>query len=188
MGNPLEPSNDWLRRVLMVFPSPTRKYRYVTSIRPWFVPTTSFRIPTSRRYTAWNNHKKHGADTVSLDKLPHALCASPGSHPVAAAQYRFPSGGTLSSVRCEIWRAQQSMHHLWNDSADIYEIWLLGGGLYWNTFFLARLIVRPWRWRWHVLPKLRLTFNGLHGVISQKIELFTSPTFFMGASSPGATR
>jgi hypothetical protein len=33
--------------------------------------------------------------------------------------------------------------------------------------FPAWLILRPW-WRWHVLPKRRFTFNGLHGVISQK--------------------
>jgi hypothetical protein len=38
--------------------------------------------------------------------------------------------------------------------------------------WFACLILRPWRWRWHVPPKRRLTFNGLHGVISQKIELF----------------
>jgi hypothetical protein len=38
--------------------------------------------------------------------------------------------------------------------------------------FLARLILRPWRWRRYVPPKRRLTFSGLHGVISQKIVLF----------------
>jgi hypothetical protein len=31
---------------------------------------------------------------------------------------------------------------------------------------------RPWIWRRHVIPKLWLTFNGLHGVISQKMVLF----------------
>jgi hypothetical protein len=41
-----------------------------------------------------------------------------------------------------------------------------------SRWFLARLILRPWRWRRHVLPKRRLTFNGLHGVISQKIRFF----------------
>jgi hypothetical protein len=41
-----------------------------------------------------------------------------------------------------------------------------------SRWFLARLIPRPWRWRRHVPPKRRLTFNGLHFVISQKIELF----------------
>jgi hypothetical protein len=34
----------------------------------------------------------------------------------------------------------------------------------------AWLILRPWRWRLHVPPKHRLTFNGLHGVISQKAK------------------
>jgi hypothetical protein len=38
------------------------------------------------------------------------------------------------------------------------------------------LILRPWRWRWHVPPKRRLTFNWLHGVISQKRELFITTT------------
>jgi hypothetical protein len=38
--------------------------------------------------------------------------------------------------------------------------------------FLARLTSRPWRWRRYVFPKCLLTFNGLHGVISQKIILF----------------
>jgi hypothetical protein len=33
------------------------------------------------------------------------------------------------------------------------------------------LILRCWKWRWHVPSKRRLTFNGLHG-ISQEIELF----------------
>jgi hypothetical protein len=37
---------------------------------------------------------------------------------------------------------------------------------------LAWLILRPWRWSQHVSPKRRLTFNRLHGVISQKMEFF----------------
>jgi hypothetical protein len=41
-----------------------------------------------------------------------------------------------------------------------------------SRWFLAWLILRPWRLRRYVLPKRRLTFNGLHGVTSQKIELF----------------
>jgi hypothetical protein len=30
------------------------------------------------------------------------------------------------------------------------------------------LIPRPWRWRRHVLPKRRLSFSGLHGIVSRK--------------------
>jgi hypothetical protein len=30
----------------------------------------------------------------------------------------------------------------------------------------------PWRWRRHVPPKRQLTFNGLRGVTSQKIDFF----------------
>jgi hypothetical protein len=41
-----------------------------------------------------------------------------------------------------------------------------------SRWFLAWFILRLRRWRRHVPPKHRLTFNGLHGVISQKIELF----------------
>jgi hypothetical protein len=38
-----------------------------------------------------------------------------------------------------------------------------------KSWFLAWLILRCWQ---HVSPKRRLAFNGLHCVISQKIELF----------------
>jgi hypothetical protein len=40
------------------------------------------------------------------------------------------------------------------------------------TFFmlLPWLILRPWRWIQHFPPKLHLTFNELHGLISQKEE------------------
>jgi hypothetical protein len=43
-----------------------------------------------------------------------------------------------------------------------------------SRWFLARLILLPWRWRRHVPPKRWLTFNELNGVISQKIVLFTA--------------
>jgi hypothetical protein len=38
---------------------------------------------------------------------------------------------------------------------------------------LLNLFLRPWRWRWHVPPKRRLTLNGLRGVISQRVILFS---------------
>jgi hypothetical protein len=37
---------------------------------------------------------------------------------------------------------------------------------------LAWIIFRPWRWGRHIPPKHRLTFNGLNGAKSQKIEHF----------------
>jgi hypothetical protein len=37
---------------------------------------------------------------------------------------------------------------------------------------LLNLFLRPWRWRRYVPPKRRLTLNGLHNVISQKLLLF----------------
>jgi hypothetical protein len=41
-----------------------------------------------------------------------------------------------------------------------------------SCWFLAWLILTSWRWRWHIPPKCRSTFDGLHGVVTQKIELF----------------
>jgi hypothetical protein len=38
--------------------------------------------------------------------------------------------------------------------------------------FLLNLFLRPWRWRRYVPPKRRLTFNGLQGVVFQKMILF----------------
>jgi hypothetical protein len=38
-------------------------------------------------------------------------------------------------------------------------------------------IFRHWRWRQHVPPKCRLTFNRLHGVISQKTDLFITKSY-----------
>jgi hypothetical protein len=40
------------------------------------------------------------------------------------------------------------------------------------TIDFTWLILRPWRWRRHVLPKYLFTFNALHGVITQKREFF----------------
>jgi hypothetical protein len=39
--------------------------------------------------------------------------------------------------------------------------------------FHAQTIFWTWRWIRYVPPNLRLTFNGLHGVMSQKIVLFS---------------
>jgi hypothetical protein len=44
--------------------------------------------------------------------------------------------------------------------------------------YFAPLILRPWRWRRYDPPKCRLTFNGLHGVISQTIVLYYNLIFF----------
>jgi hypothetical protein len=37
---------------------------------------------------------------------------------------------------------------------------------------LALLMLKTWRWRRYIHPKHHLTFNELHGIISQKIGLF----------------
>jgi hypothetical protein len=41
-----------------------------------------------------------------------------------------------------------------------------------SRWHLARLAFRPWRMTRHILPKRRLTFNGLCSFISQKTALF----------------
>lgn len=40
-----------------------------------------------------------------------------------------------------------------------------------SCWFHAWLILQPWRWRWHVLPKCQSTFTWLHGIVLQNIEL-----------------
>jgi hypothetical protein len=54
---------------------------------------------------------------------------------------------------------------------------------YSSYWFPAWLIRRPWRWRPHVPPKRRLTFNGLHCDIPQKAELFFILVSCLGYSS-----
>jgi hypothetical protein len=54
--------------------------------------------------------------------------------------------------------------------------------IFWNIYQCFRPVSRPslpwftlraWTCMWHVLPKHRSNFNGLHGVISHKTELVT---------------
>jgi hypothetical protein len=50
-----------------------------------------------------------------------------------------------------------------------------------SCWFLAWRILQHWRRRRHVPPKHRLTFNGLHGITSQKTDLLNlnySPSIF----------
>jgi hypothetical protein len=46
-------------------------------------------------------------------------------------------------------------------------------GTCFHAGFLLTSFFRPWRWRRYVPPKRRLTLIGPHGVISQKMVLFT---------------
>jgi hypothetical protein len=43
-----------------------------------------------------------------------------------------------------------------------------------ECWFLACFTFPPWRWRRYVFSKFLLIFNGLHGIISQKTELFAT--------------
>jgi hypothetical protein len=53
-----------------------------------------------------------------------------------------------------------------------------------SCWFLAWFICLPWRWRRYVLQKRVLTFNVLHGVISQKSELFNRTLSYAYAYFP----
>jgi hypothetical protein len=46
-----------------------------------------------------------------------------------------------------------------------------------SRWFHDWLILQPWRWRRYASPKRWLTSNGLHGVVSQKIKLFSVYSF-----------
>jgi hypothetical protein len=46
-----------------------------------------------------------------------------------------------------------------------------------SWWFLASLILQPWRWRRYISPKRRLIFNWLRGLVSQKIEIFNQNLF-----------
>jgi hypothetical protein len=52
-----------------------------------------------------------------------------------------------------------------------------------SRWYLARLILRPWRWSRYVPPKRRSTFNGLHGVISQETVLFITTAMRTSSST-----
>jgi hypothetical protein len=53
----------------------------------------------------------------------------------------------------------------------IYSLHLQGCHMLSRWFLALSLFFRPWRWRRYVPPKRRLTLNGPHGVISQKMVL-----------------
>jgi hypothetical protein len=50
-----------------------------------------------------------------------------------------------------------------------------------SYWYLAWLILLPWRWRRYILPKRRLTVSWLHGVISQKIALFITYVYLINS-------
>jgi hypothetical protein len=53
-----------------------------------------------------------------------------------------------------------------------------------SCWFLAQLILWPWRWRWYVPPNRQLVFNILQGVITQKIVLFITALVRTFLTSP----
>jgi hypothetical protein len=45
-----------------------------------------------------------------------------------------------------------------------------------SYWFLACLILQNWRWKQYIPLKCQMTFNGLHSITSQKIELIITTT------------
>jgi hypothetical protein len=86
--------------------------------------------------------------------------------------------------QCRIWGPHNSFYKNNNfcdlSRCDVLKINRRFGGTYrcrrachlHSRWYLSRFILRPWRWRWHLSLKRPLTFNGLHGIISQKMVLY----------------
>jgi hypothetical protein len=78
---------------------------------------------------------------------------------------------------CRIWCS---------NSGDYGQVYLLGTQLAtcFHAGFLPGLSLDPWRLRHYVLQKRRLSFNGLHDVISKDRELFMAILFKIFGSFP----
>jgi hypothetical protein len=95
-----------------------------------------------------------------------------GLTPVCYANSRFLPSSFRIIIQIDF--SPHHQHYSWRaPSSGIYaeEETSMKAGVR-QSWFPARLILRPWRWRWHIPPKSPLTFNGLHAVIFQKIVLF----------------
>jgi phage shock protein PspC (stress-responsive transcriptional regulator) len=57
-----------------------------------------------------------------------------------------------------------------------------------SCWFLAWLILPPWKSRRYIPPKRRLNFNGLQGVISHKTKLFITTALRTSDSSTGCPK
>jgi hypothetical protein len=80
-------------------------------------------------------------------------------HSVAFEEYHLMGYNAVQSVECQpMFRRNKS------SPSSVPHLFFAN--------FLLSLFFRPWWWRRYVFPKLRLTFNGLHGVISQKMVHF----------------
>jgi hypothetical protein len=100
--------------------------------------------------------------------------------------------GWTYRIHLQGWISRARYQHESRWQACFYAIYLLGlfdpedgSILCWHVesllscWYLASLIL-PCRWKQYVHLKRRLTFNGLHGVISQKIVLFNSVIILKG--------
>jgi hypothetical protein len=113
----------------------------------------------------WLQHKFHGCHVWRWDQFNQISRMSTISRDINAvwsveSQLKFwrnispPSSGSNKPSEIPVWKRVTSC--------------LVQGASYLlSRWYLARLI-RPWRWRRYVPPKLQLTSNGLHGIIAQK--------------------
>jgi hypothetical protein len=75
-------------------------------------------------------------------------------------------------LRCDAVQSGENLSKFWRNRQKI-RVCLLPA----SCFFFTWLTIRPWKWKRYITPKHRLTFTGLHYVISQKMELFKERFF-----------
>jgi hypothetical protein len=63
---------------------------------------------------------------------------------------------------------------LWTMQTEWPTVFLCSCVLTSSRLFLSWPILGLWKWRRHAGPKRRLTFNGIHDVIYQKIKVFVT--------------
>jgi hypothetical protein len=103
-----------------------------------------------------------------------AMCSSETSADFQRTTRRYiPEDSTLYNHHCENLKSYTVFLHRQVTHRYVRRFGKVGAACHLlSRWFLARLIPRPWRWRRYFPPKRRLTYNGLHGVISLKIALF----------------
>jgi hypothetical protein len=135
----------------------------------WKVPPY---VHTQERHTSWWKLQTKVIKISLVAGAHRILCNS--SRKVSCLQ---ESEGTLLAVLCQ-WQGKVTVAaniYTWETASCLWSIHYSACHLL-SHWFLAQLILLPWRWRRHVLPKHQLTFNRLYGVMSKKIVLFITTT------------
>jgi hypothetical protein len=127
---------------------------------------TQVALPTVKPHTHWNNYvSTNGISRTNLKiTFPRSLhkCIT----------IRVQSQNISDQLLFRMLRDSRStlLHFLgvWGSQSRYQAEFCLLPSSSWFPDWL----IRPWKWRRHVLPKCRLILNGLHDIISQMIQLF----------------